>query len=175
MASGAQSPPTCQAVDSDAASLGDLSVFCTFEAAQVHAAAKGVKLPYAEWVKTAICHFCGGRGHIKPECQKWKGLSRAERDKWNANNKSSSGGTRSAPSRTDTRRAPPRRGDGRGRSVHNIINEHVNERVLKIIEEHAPDLLEMDDAEGSKLEERALTACFDAGEVDDAWTSGLKA
>lgn len=77
----------------------DYSVFLTFEAAQIYAAHRGRKLSYKEWVKSAICHFCGLVGHIKPECAKWKALSPAERAAWNP--KTASG--RSAPRSQDTR------------------------------------------------------------------------
>lgn len=48
----------------------DLSVFATFEAAQCYAAVRGRRLSYQEWIKTVNCHFCGEKGHIKPECSK---------------------------------------------------------------------------------------------------------
>ena len=41
-----------------------LSTFMTFDAAEIYAAGKGLRLSHEEWAKLQTCHHCGERGHI---------------------------------------------------------------------------------------------------------------
>ena len=43
-------------------------VFEEYDEARILAARNDKSLPFSEWVKTATCHHCGQKGHIKPRC-----------------------------------------------------------------------------------------------------------
>ena len=100
-----------------------LSTFTTFDAAEIYATGKGIRLSHDDWAKLQTCHHCGVRGHIRPNCPKWKALPREDRHTpHNRQNRQShySKGHHNVDRRQQHDKGRIRSGTGQGNKLHNF-------------------------------------------------------